>query len=309
MLRFLALCLLLAAAHTPAVLAEALDPDAELMRRGTAILTVADLDARLSRLSAEERAELARDHQQMIRLLDRLLLNRQLAQEARELGLDRSPEAQHDMQLAIEELLALRRLSHELSPERSPDFSELAFERYQADPTVFEEPERYRVAHVLISSKERSEEDALELANSVRAQADAPGMSFMELVQTYSEDPGKVENNGIYEVTGSGQFVPEFEAAVRAMTAPGEISEPVRTEYGYHVLRLESHSPARQLSFDEVRVRLMLELRNQRIGEARDALILLKRQEPEEGNEDALRQIPNRYGAGIDLRPSSTEQP
>jgi len=85
-----------------------------------------------------------------------------------------------------------------------------------------------------------SEEDNLEVlkeAQLVRDRA-AKGEDFATLAMDYSDDPGSAQNGGSLGVFGKGQMVPEFEEAAFSL-APGEISEPVKSDFGYHIILSE----------------------------------------------------------------------
>ena len=65
------------------------------------------------------------------------------------------------------------------------------------------------------------------------------GGDFAELAKEFSEDPGSKNKGGLYEGIGKGQFAPEFEAATMALE-PGEIADkPIKTNFGYHIIKLE----------------------------------------------------------------------
>ncbi|ANS76378.1 peptidylprolyl isomerase [Paenibacillus yonginensis] len=101
------------------------------------------------------------------------------------------------------------------------------------------------VRHILITFKdaegqERTKEEALKLAQEVKAKLDADGgKNFAELAKEYSEDPGSKDNGGLYADTQVSTWVDQFKQA--ALTLPlNTISDPVETSYGYHVMRVES---------------------------------------------------------------------
>ncbi|WP_438348307.1 foldase protein PrsA [Paenibacillus sp. FA6] len=108
------------------------------------------------------------------------------------------------------------------------------------------------VRHVLISTtdaegKERTMEAALKIAKDVKSKLDK-GADFATIVKEYSEDPGSVDNGGLYEDTAVGKWVPEFKES--ALTLPLDtISEPVETSYGYHVMKVESRT---ETTFEEL---------------------------------------------------------
>lgn len=99
------------------------------------------------------------------------------------------------------------------------------------------------VRHVLISltdadQKERTKEEALKIAKDVKSQLDK-GADFATIAKKYSEDPGSVDNGGLYENTPVGTWVEAFKQS--ALTLPlNTISDPVETDYGYHILKVES---------------------------------------------------------------------
>lgn len=109
------------------------------------------------------------------------------------------------------------------------------------------------VRHVLINftdpktNKERPKEEALKLAKEVKDKLDN-GADFAEIAKKYSEDPGSAENGGLYENSPVGQWVEAFKEAAKTQKV-GEIGEPVETEYGYHIIKVESRNEA---SFDKL---------------------------------------------------------
>jgi foldase protein PrsA len=108
------------------------------------------------------------------------------------------------------------------------------------------------VRHVLIGltdadGKERTKEDALKIAKDVKSQLDK-GADFATIVKKYSEDPGSVETGGLYENTPVGGWAEAFKE--NALTLPlNTISAPVETQFGYHVMKVESRS---ETAFDKL---------------------------------------------------------
>ncbi|MGG1612580.1 MULTISPECIES: peptidylprolyl isomerase [Paenibacillus] len=101
------------------------------------------------------------------------------------------------------------------------------------------------VRHILINftdpdGKERTEEETLKLAKEVKAKLDK-GEDFAALAKQYSEDPGSKDNGGLYENVEVSNWVEAFKQA--ALTQPlNQIGDPVKTEYGYHIIRVESRT-------------------------------------------------------------------
>ncbi|MEC0128885.1 peptidylprolyl isomerase [Paenibacillus pabuli] len=104
------------------------------------------------------------------------------------------------------------------------------------------------VRHVLINfkdpktQKDRKKEDALKIAKEVKAKLDG-GADFAEIAKKYSEDPGSAEKGGLYENTPVANWVDAFKEAAKTLPL-NKISDPVETEYGYHVMKVESRTEA-----------------------------------------------------------------
>ncbi|HKQ84247.1 MAG TPA: SurA N-terminal domain-containing protein [Steroidobacteraceae bacterium] len=131
---------------------------------------------------------------------------------------------------------------------------------YEKVKDRFEAPERRRARHILIPTGEGNDAAAAEkLANEVAAKVTAGG-DFAALAKQYSKDPGSAEQGGDLGWAQRGMFVGPFEEALFAMK-PGEIRGPVKSEFGYHIIKLEEIEPAKVKSFDEARTELENEYR------------------------------------------------
>lgn len=138
------------------------------------------------------------------------------------------------------------------------DWERNAKEVYLAEPERFSEPEKVSVSHILVSLQGRSEEEALALASELRERALA-GEDFAELAKEYSEDPSVARNKGDMGYFPKGAMVEPFENVAFAMTKEGEISEPVKTKFGYHVIRFNGRKAAEKKPFDQVRDEIIAE--------------------------------------------------
>lgn len=112
-----------------------------------------------------------------------------------------------------------------------------AVEDYFVNKRYNENKEDFTVAtvsHILITTEERTDEEAQKLAQDVLDQLKG-GADFGELAKQYSEDPGSKDNGGTYEDVSVALWVPEFKEA--SLTLPiNEISDLVKTDYGYHII-------------------------------------------------------------------------
>ena len=151
----------------------------------------------------------------------------------------------------------------------SVDIPESAVAAFYADnaETYFVTPERVRARHILFMAQEgvTKEQDDAARAKAVDVIAQLKkGKDFASLAKL-SDDKGSGAKGGELGWFTRGQMVPPFEEAVFALK-PGEISEPVRTAFGWHVIKLEAREAQRTRSLDEVRGEI-----RQRLGEEKAA--------------------------------------
>ena len=143
----------------------------------------------------------------------------------------------------------------------SIEISEADLEReYEADKAAAEADEQRRSAHILLrTGDERTEAQAIALLEDI-SQRIAAGESFAELAETYSEDPGSAQLGGDLGAVGQGIFDPDFEAALWALEV-GELSAPVKSAFGYHLIRLDGIEAVEFPPFSEQRAAIEERLR------------------------------------------------
>jgi peptidyl-prolyl cis-trans isomerase D len=135
---------------------------------------------------------------------------------------------------------------------------------YKDHPEKIQLPEKRNVRHILIMSPQEADTSAAESAKTkvegLLAQI-KQGADFAELAKANSEDPGSADRGGELGFFQRGDMVPEFEAAAFALTKAGDLSEVVKTSYGYHLLQLVAVEAAKTPSFVEVKELLAQELK------------------------------------------------
>jgi len=157
----------------------------------------------------------------------------------------------------------------ELLSDYQPTDEELR-RAYAEDPSKNQRPETRRAAHILITLAPGAAEDEV---NQARAKIEAiekearAGADFAKLARTHSQDTDSAAKGGDLGALRSGVLPRALEQAVFALK-PGELTAPVRSEYGYHLAKLTAYTPAVQRPFEEMKPRLAKQLR-QRKGEER----------------------------------------
>lgn len=136
---------------------------------------------------------------------------------------------------------------------------------YEERKESFVEPASYHVRHILIQlplSLDTTDEAVLEARKKIEAilAEYKAGKSFTDLAKQYSEDPGSKEQGGDLGWVERGYLVPSIDMLLPELQ-PGEVSEPVRTAYGFHLVEMVAAKPERQLSLEEAHDEILAQLR------------------------------------------------
>ena len=114
------------------------------------------------------------------------------------------------------------------------------FEEHKSD---YDQPEMVKASHILVETEEKAKEIKKKLAE---------GADFAELARSESTDPMSAAEGGDLGFFARGRMVAEFEKAAFAMS-PGQTSAPVKSEYGYHIIRVTDRKDAHEATFDDVK--------------------------------------------------------
>ena len=144
-----------------------------------------------------------------------------------------------------------------LSPTTAPVDEAALRKRYEQEKSRFMSAEQRLASHILImvpaDANAAAQKAAEQKAAALAAQAKQPGADFAALAKANSQDDGSKNNGGeLPWVARDGTMTKPFEDAMFSMQ-PGEISGPIKTEFGYHVLQLREIKPGQGKSFEEVR--------------------------------------------------------
>lgn len=126
-------------------------------------------------------------------------------------------------------------------------------EYFESVKEQYKQPAGVHAAHILVDEEEKAKE-IIEKINK--------GEEFETLAKEFSSCPSK-DNGGDLGVFYPGQMVPEFDQKAFAMEE-GEISEPVKTQFGYHIIKVIEKTEEKEANFDEVRENIRMELMRQK---------------------------------------------
>lgn len=134
---------------------------------------------------------------------------------------------------------------------------------FEAEAERFRVPERRQMRHILVTVGQDADDETVSAAKSRIEQARQRilgGEDFAVVAKEVSEDPGSAANGGDLGMVGRGAMVPAFEEAAFAI-AQGELSEPVRSRFGYHLIEVVDIEEEHGQSFEDVREQLLEQAR------------------------------------------------
>lgn len=232
------------------------EADRPILKHGKVVITEQDVRefVKMS-VPPEQQALFWSDKKKIEEYIFGLFVTRKLAEQARA-----RPFSSDERRVLTEtenRTLSQLQIKHLYEIAKKPDFEKLARETHKVKAEEFTKPEQVRVEHVLISTKNRSDDEAKQLAEKVLTLAKAGEKSFADLAAEYSEDPSVKNNKGDLGFFAQGRMVKSFEEAAFALKKAGDLAGPVMTHFGYHVLRLVERKAKEPIPFEEVRERLI----------------------------------------------------
>ncbi|MEZ5782840.1 MAG: peptidylprolyl isomerase [Rhizobiaceae bacterium] len=198
-------------------------------------IAITDLDPQFARLPAE---------QQRAAALSALIELRVMADEAVAKGLDKDPDFQLRMAMLNQRALHSEVVDKEVS--KSITDEEI---RARYDKEIAAQPPENEVhaRHILVKTKEE--------ADDIIKQLDG-GADFEKLAGEKTEDPSGKTSGGDLGYFGAGQMVPEFEKAAFALEPGSYTKEPVQSQFGWHVIKVEDKRAKQPPAFDDVKEQL-----------------------------------------------------
>jgi peptidyl-prolyl cis-trans isomerase C len=239
-----------------------------LAKVGDKIITNADLEERLRGMPPYMKQQLSTPEGRK-RFIQGLVEEEVIVREALARGLDRTDDFRREMELRKRDTLVRQFYSDVIEAEAAPPES-LVVAYYEAHRVDYAVPENLQARHILVESKEQAE----NLRERLLA-----GEDFGELAEEHSLDQqtkgrdgmlhGSIERGAV--VRGLGKL-PEFVEGCFQIEE-GELSQPIRTELGYHIVRVDKKNPETVKPLDEVRQEIEGLLRNTRVNEVRDRML------------------------------------
>jgi peptidyl-prolyl cis-trans isomerase C len=183
---------------------------------------------------------------------------RVIAADGIESGLLDDPVLRAEMYQAAMNFLSEKQFEHVADQRALDDYEQQARELYLRDPEAHRQPETVDFTHLLVRDDDPGE-PAEDRIRALATEIDGDG-DFEALVVEHSEDPSVARNRGSFDGIPLTDLDPDFAAALETLE-PGVVSEPVRTQFGWHLIRLDARNPSQVPPFEEVKDLLIRQAR------------------------------------------------
>lgn len=262
-IRILSLACLLAAAP----LAAAQDVVGKM---GSVELTAAEFKAMIESLSPEARRQLASDPQQLERVVREQLVYKTVLAEARQKGWDKRPELQPLIERARDQVIVQSYVSNVARPDDNYPSEEELKQFYEANKAQLQAPAQYQIAQIFLpapagAEKAKADEAEKKIKDLGARLTKAPG-DFAKLARENSAHKESAEKGGEIGWVSEEQMVAEIRSVVVKMNK-GDVSQPVRTSAGWHIIRVLDKKPPTVRPLAEVRGRLVAAMRQRKMQE------------------------------------------
>jgi len=197
------------------------------------------------------------------RVREEVVMREIFAQEAEKKGVAATAGYRQQMEL-VRQTLLIRELFNqyrEKNPVTDAD-AKTEYEKFKAQAGAGGNTE-YRARHILVEK----EDEAKALLTQIKG-----GAKFDELAKKHSKDTGSAQNGGDLDFAKPDAYVPEFGKALAALKKGETTAEPVKTQFGYHIIKLEDSREAQFPSFEDVKPRIVQQMEQQKLQQYQETL-------------------------------------
>ncbi|MET0382011.1 MAG: peptidylprolyl isomerase [Burkholderiaceae bacterium] len=191
---------------------------------------------------------------------DQVVMREIFAQEAEKQGIANSADYKSQLEL-VRQTVLINTLFQNF--EKTHPVNDAAARAEYDKVKATQSGNEYRARHILVDN----EDEAKKLIAQLKA-----GAKFEDLAKKNSKDTGSAENGGDLDWAKPQSYVPEFSAALEKLK-PGEMTDaPVKTQFGYHIIKLEEIRPAKFPAFDDVKDKLKQQMAQVKLQEYQEKL-------------------------------------
>lgn len=225
----------------------------EIAKIGSKAITDSDLKGLVGNVSEGQKQQINGDPEIKNRMVDNLVVEELFVQEAEKTGVNKDKDYQTALDRARRQILAQRYLQKNVQPKIT-DTNVKAF--FDKNKSRYSQDEVH-AQHVLL----KDEAEAKEVYGKAKK-----GDDFETLAKKYSKDPSAAQNGGDLGFFTRSRMVPQFADKAFSM-AKGEISEPVKSPFGWHVIKVIDKREGKPIKFDEIKDQVKGDFQNETINE------------------------------------------
>ena len=221
-------------------------------------------DAQLNQFVALLVEQGAQDSPELREQVKQEMIHRLVAvQAAEKAGINKRPAVEQELELARQGILVRALIADHL--EKNPvDDAKLKAE-YDKIKASQADRKEYKVSHILVKEQKEAED--------LLAQIKSKKITFEDAAAKHSIDPGSGKNGGDLGWAPSSNYVPEFAKAVEGMKKGATSEQPVQSQFGWHIIRVEDDRPVEFPALDEVKPQLEELMRQQQVVEFQKKLV------------------------------------
>jgi peptidyl-prolyl cis-trans isomerase C len=214
--------------------------------------------SQVQKQAAARNQQVPPDLEKLVR--DKVVTDEILSQEAERRGLGASPDFKAQMEIARQSIL-IGLLSQDIDKKSSVSDADVQkeYDKFKAQASGTE----YKARHILVEKEDE--------AKAIVAQLKA-GAKFEDLAKKSSKDPGSAPNGGDLDFASPASYVPEFSQAMVALKKGDYTDTPVKTQFGYHIIKLEDTRAAQVPPLADVKAQIQQRLAQQKATALRDEL-------------------------------------
>ncbi len=234
-----------------------------LARIGDEVITLKDFEEEIDRMPPHMRRRMARVEEKR-KQLDRMIESKLMLQEAERQGIADDPTINNQVENYRSRLVA-QQLLGSVKKGVAPVTDEDIKEEYENNRAFYQTRKQIKASHILL--KDEAE------AQKVLKKAKAPGGNFAALAKEYSQDRATKDRGGDLGYFSPGRMVRQFEEAAFALEKPGDISDIVKSPFGYHIIKLEDKKAAEPKTLAQVQGEIRRKLTSERQNAAQEAFL------------------------------------
>ena len=242
-------------------------------------LTRGELMKQLTNLNPRQRTFLAAPERK-VQFVENTVMNNLLFAEGQKAGYDTDPDIERQVEDLRKRLVVQQVMRKYQTPPTVSDEEVRTY--YDQNPSLYSTTQ-IKASHILL----KDEDTATQVLTEVRAHPER----FADLAREKSTDTSSAQKGGDLGMFYTGRMVPDFERVAFALK-PGEISDVVKTQYGYHIIMVSERKEGEAKPFEQVKEQIRSTLRNKRLQEqVQGHFDALKQQAKLTINQDALARI------------------